>query len=100
MKNITVAPNFTPTVPDGVTSPRGVKAVTIAPGVQLHEMYKYLGARNLMIVAGSANTVGFAGGYVQGGGHSLLGWLHGMASDNVLEFQVVLADVGFPLTSS
>ncbi|GES65794.1 hypothetical protein ATEIFO6365_0012018600 [Aspergillus terreus] len=92
MKDITVVPNFMPTVPDGVTPPPGVNAVTIAPGVQLHEMYKYLGARNLMVVAGSANTVGFAGGYVQGGGHSLLGWLHGMASDNVLEFQVVPAD--------
>ncbi|KAL5366646.1 hypothetical protein BJX96DRAFT_182881 [Aspergillus floccosus] len=92
MKDITVVPNFTPSVPDGVIAPPGVEAVTVAPGVQLHEMYKYLGARKRMVVAGSANTVGFAGGYVQGGGHSVLGWLHGMASDNVLEFQVVLAD--------
>lgn len=46
-----------------------------------------------MAVGGSSNTIGVAGGYIQGGGHSFLSWLHGMASDNVLEFQVVLADV-------
>lgn len=93
LKDITIVDEFVPTVPDGQTAPEGIKAVTLGAGVQLHEMYDYLAPQGLMVVGGTANTVGAAGGYIQGGGHSLLGWLHGMASDNALEYQVVLADV-------
>lgn len=34
-------------------------------------------------------TVGFAGGYIQGGGHSPLSSLYGMAADHVLSFNIV-----------
>lgn len=93
LKEISIVDEFVPTVPDGEDAPEGIKAVTLGAGVQLHEMYEYLAPHGLMVVGGTANTVGVAGGYIQGGGHSLLAWLHGMASDNALEFQVVLADV-------
>ncbi|KAK9848861.1 hypothetical protein MYU51_015131 [Penicillium brevicompactum] len=92
LKEISIVDEFVPTVPNGEDSPEGIKGVTLGAGVQLHEMYEYLAPHGLMVVGGTANTVGVAGGYIQGGGHSLLGWLHGMASDNALEFQVVLAD--------
>lgn len=88
-----VIDNFIPSVPDDAAPPSGVKAATLGAGVQLHEMYAYLGSKGAMVVGGSANTVGVSGGYIQGGGHSVLGWLHGMASDNAIEFQVVTADV-------
>lgn len=94
MKNISISDEFVPTVPPGLSPPDGTHAATVSAGVQLHEMYKSLGSRGVMAVGGFSNTVGIAGGYIQGGGHSFLGWLHGMASDNVLEFQVILADVG------
>ena len=42
-------------------------------------------------VVGSCPTVGAAGGYTQGGGHSLLTGLYGLAADNVLEWEVVTA---------
>lgn len=93
MKSMSISNEFVPTVPPMSTRPDGVKAVTVGAGVQLGEMYAFLGSKGLMAVGGTFNTVGVAGGYIQGGGHSFLGWLHGMASDNVLEFQVVLADV-------
>ncbi|KAJ5369416.1 hypothetical protein N7509_014028 [Penicillium cosmopolitanum] len=92
MKSMSISNEFVPTVPPMSTRPDGVKAVTVGAGVQLGEMYAFLGSKGLMAVGGTFNTVGVAGGYIQGGGHSFLGWLHGMASDNVLEFQVVLAD--------
>ncbi|CAG8051302.1 unnamed protein product [Penicillium olsonii] len=92
MKEISILDDFVPTAPKNKRAPPGIKAVTLGAGVQLHEMYSYLGSRGLMVVGGTANTVGITGGYIQGGGHSLLGWLHGMASDNALEFHVVLAD--------
>lgn len=54
----------------------------------------YLGANKTghQIVGGSCPTVGIAGGYSQGGGHSMLGSLYGMGADNVLEWEVVTAD--------
>ena len=76
-----------------MSAPESIKAVTLGAGVQQHEMYSFLGSKGVMVVRGSANTVGVAGRYVQGGGHSYLGWLREMASDNALEFQVVLANV-------
>jgi FAD/FMN-containing dehydrogenase len=95
-KNISVVDGFVPRMPAGTATSEKIKAVTLGAGVQLREMYAYLGSKGLMVVGGASNTVGVAGGYVQGGGHSYLGWMHGMASDNVLEFQVVLADVRLP----
>ena len=82
-----------PSAPTGSNLPAGVRAVTLSAGVQQHDLYVKLGAQNTMIVMGSANTVGPVGGYIQGGGHSLMGWIAGMASDNALEFMVVTADV-------
>ena len=37
-------------------------------------------------------TVGFAGGYIQRGGHGPLASLHGMAADQALSFEVITAD--------
>jgi FAD/FMN-containing dehydrogenase len=37
-------------------------------------------------------TVGVGGGYVLGGGHSPLGSVHGLAADQVLAMEVVLAN--------
>ncbi len=44
------------------------------------------------IVSGDCPTVGITGGYSQGGGHSLLNSVYGMAADNVLEWEAVTAD--------
>jgi FAD/FMN-containing dehydrogenase len=40
-------------------------------------------------------TVGMMGGYIQGGGHSPLSSIHGMAADHVLSMEVVTADGRF-----
>ncbi|CAG8888806.1 unnamed protein product [Penicillium egyptiacum] len=80
-------------VPEGAPKDGGEgAAVTIEAGVSLRELHTAVGARNRAVVAGAANTVGAAGGYVQGGGHSFLGPWKGLASDNALEFTVVTAD--------
>ena len=44
------------------------------------------------LVSGDCATVGYAGGYSSGGGHSMLNSVHGLAADNVLEWEVVTAD--------
>ncbi|OJD16887.1 hypothetical protein AJ78_02985 [Emergomyces pasteurianus Ep9510] len=90
LKDVVFTENFIPYGSPGDQEGQG-PAVTIGAGVQLAELYKELGAKGQMAVAGSAHGVGAAGGYVQGGGHSILGPWKGMASDNVLQFRVILA---------
>jgi FAD/FMN-containing dehydrogenase len=41
------------------------------------------------IVGGDCPTVGIAGGFAQGGGHSPLSSVHGYGADNILEWEVV-----------
>lgn len=89
LKDITIVDDF---VPEGGDESEG-PAVTIGAGVQLNQLYETLNGSDVVVVAGFANTVGAAGGYIQGGGHSPLGTWAGMAADNALEFDVVTADV-------
>ncbi|KAG9082944.1 hypothetical protein FRC06_004762, partial [Ceratobasidium sp. 370] len=70
----------------------GVPAVTLGAAEQWRDVYQAVDKRNATIVGGAANSVGVAGGYVQGGGHSPLGSLYGMAVDNVLQFTIVKPD--------
>ncbi|KAL0565738.1 hypothetical protein V5O48_016281 [Marasmius crinis-equi] len=51
--------------------------------------------RGLVAVSGECPTVGFAGGYIQGGGHSLLSSFYGLAADQSLEFEVITAQGEF-----
>ena len=50
-----------------------------------------VGAAGYRILSGTCQTVGIAGGYTSGGGHSLLNGIGGMAADAVLEWEVVTA---------
>ncbi|KAI2793331.1 putative FAD-linked oxidoreductase [Penicillium oxalicum] len=88
MKEIEVLDNF---IPRGGRRGEG-PAMTIGAGVQLPEMYVAAAKYHRTVMAGSAHTVGGAGGYIQGGGHSPFGQWKGLASDNALEFEVVVAD--------
>ncbi|KAI0064553.1 FAD-binding domain-containing protein [Artomyces pyxidatus] len=67
-------------------------AVTVGSGVGLHALYNASKVQGKMIVGGSAVTVSAAGGYVQGAGHSAFSPLFGLAADNALQFEVVIAD--------
>jgi FAD/FMN-containing dehydrogenase len=94
MKNISFVDSFRPQGCGSAAKSEG-PAVTIAAGVFVKDLYRALGEKNLTAVIGLAHTVGAAGGYIQGGGHSPLGWWKGLAADNALEFTVVTAKVGF-----
>ncbi|KAJ5523312.1 hypothetical protein N7513_012856 [Penicillium frequentans] len=91
MVNKTVHTNFKPAGYNDADGGVGL-AVTLGAGVELYDMYTWLAENDIMAVGGSAHGVGVTGGYIQGGGHSLLAGIHGMASDNALEFTVVVAD--------
>ncbi|KAF8270094.1 hypothetical protein EI94DRAFT_1572358 [Lactarius quietus] len=67
-------------------------AVTVGAGVGLEELYTAAEAQNKIFVGGTAVTVSPAGGYIQGGGHSVFSPIYGLAADNVLQYSVVLAN--------
>ncbi|ETS76200.1 hypothetical protein PFICI_11587 [Pestalotiopsis fici W106-1] len=64
-------------------------AIRAGAGVQGFEAIEFAGTHDLVAVTGSCPSVGLAGGYTQGGGHSSLASKFGLAADNALEFQVV-----------
>lgn len=86
---------FTPC--PGTTPP--LPAITTAPGVSWGEAYAAADAAKVTVVGGSEISVSSCGGYTQGGGHSWQGPAFGMAVDNALAFDVVLAN-GTAVTAS
>ena len=65
------------------------KAIKVGADVQMFEAYDAANAQGLSVVGGECQTVGYAGGYVQGGGHSSLASKYGLAADQVLEWEVI-----------
>lgn len=71
----------------------------VGAGVQAFEVYAAAEAQGLRVVGGSCPTVALAGGFSQGGGHSALSSVYGLAADQTLEWEFVTAD-GKLLTAS
>ena len=61
-------------------------------GVQAFEAYAAADQHGLAVVGGECSTVGLAGGYTQGGGHSALSSMYGLAADQTLEWEVVTGE--------
>ncbi|KAI1135180.1 FAD-binding domain-containing protein [Hypoxylon sp. FL0543] len=74
-------------------------AFKLGAGVQAFEAYEAARENGVTIVGGEGRTVGVMGGYILGGGHSPLSSLYGMAADQVLSMEVVLADGRFVTAS-
>jgi hypothetical protein len=51
----------------------------MAPGL---DVYKAAAEQNVIVVGGHARTVGAAGGYLTGGGHSAFAHSYGLAVDS------------------
>jgi FAD/FMN-containing dehydrogenase len=65
------------------------KAAKLSAGVQGIEAYRAADANGLRILSGACPSVGIAGGYSQGGGHSMLSSRYGLGADQVLEWEVI-----------
>ncbi|KAL2195083.1 hypothetical protein P885DRAFT_41417 [Corynascus similis CBS 632.67] len=74
-------------------------AVKLGAGVQGFQAMSAAVAKKQVVVGGECPSVGIAGGYTQGGGHSALSTSFGLSADNTLEFEVVTA-AGELLTAS
>lgn len=67
-------------------------AMKIGAGVQGYEALDAGNNRSVVTVGGECPTVGIAGGYSQGGGHSALSTSFGLSADNILQWEVVTAN--------
>jgi FAD/FMN-containing dehydrogenase len=67
-------------------------AIATRPGTSWGEAYAAADMAKVTVVGGSEISVSSCGGYTLGGGHSWQGPAFGMAVDNVLSFDVVLAN--------
>ncbi|KAL4999899.1 hypothetical protein BDV10DRAFT_193191 [Aspergillus recurvatus] len=67
-------------------------AFTVAGGYVWDDVYEEAFARDLVVVGGGDPTVGVIGGYIQGGGHSPAMRDFGLATDQILEAEVILAN--------
>lgn len=65
-------------------------AFKLGAGVSVAEAYEFADSHKLTVVGGNEPTVGFAGGYSQGGGHGPLASRFGLAVDQILQWEVVL----------
>ncbi|RYP50622.1 hypothetical protein DL768_003904 [Monosporascus sp. mg162] len=68
------------------------KALRVSAGTQLIEAYRVAYDNGLVVVGGTCPSVGFAGGYSQGGGHGYLVSRYGLGADQALEWEVVTMD--------
>jgi hypothetical protein len=91
LKNMTYDEDF---VPVGGPSKTTYQAITLGAGVQWHEAYDFANQHGRVLVGGisAKGSVGSAGGWVMGGGHSVISPKFGLGVDNVLQFTIVLAD--------
>lgn len=62
--------------------------VTVGAGAQMWDVYSATDAVNQTIVGGGGKSVGI-GGYITGGGHSILSPRYGLAADQVLQMEMV-----------
>ncbi|KAJ5895688.1 hypothetical protein N7495_007379 [Penicillium taxi] len=66
-------------------------AFQVGAGTMGYQILDAATAHGLVVVTGECPTVGLAGGYTQGGGHSALSSSFGLGADQTLEFSVVTA---------
>lgn len=77
---------------DVSTSTYTGKAIKMSAGIQGIEAYRAAHEQGLVVVGGECPTVGIAGGYTQGGGHSALSSKFGLAADQTLEWEIITSN--------
>ncbi|KAH8597085.1 hypothetical protein B0O99DRAFT_85648 [Bisporella sp. PMI_857] len=79
-------------VPEGCVNMQPRDTITTGAGVNFDEVYRFADEHNVTFIGGYSPTVGTTGGWLQGGGHSVLSVVHGLGIDRVLEFKVITPD--------
>ncbi|KAJ0422716.1 FAD-binding domain-containing protein [Aspergillus carlsbadensis] len=90
LKDIQFVDNFIPR--GGGESDAEGRAVIVGAGVLGTELLDAGQGHGLNVMTGVCRSVGVVGGFLQGGGTSLLAPAYGLAADNALQFTVVTAE--------
>ncbi|KAK0227831.1 FAD-binding domain-containing protein [Armillaria fumosa] len=77
-------------VPEGGN--KSYRAITMGAGVPFIDVYEFADANNVTIIGAYHQTVAPSGGWVMGGGHSVLTPVYGLGVDRVLQFKIVTPD--------
>ncbi|KAF7350728.1 FAD-binding domain-containing protein [Mycena sanguinolenta] len=78
---------FTPAMCD-----TSYRAITVGAGVTFGQVYKFADDNDSMFIGGYAQTIGASGGWMMGGGHSILAPTYGIGVDRVVEIKIVTPD--------
>lgn len=70
-------------------------ALQVSAGVLSHELYEAADKYGVTAVGGEGYSVGWAGGYLAGGGHSPMSSMYGLGADQILNVEVVTPDGRF-----
>ncbi|KAL2800369.1 FAD-binding domain-containing protein [Aspergillus keveii] len=88
--------NYTPAlklekgfVPEGCSAPVG-DVITFGAGQMFGPLYDFAHKNKVRVVGGTSQTVGAAGGWLTGGGHSILSNELGLGVDNAQQIRAVL----------
>lgn len=76
----------------GVSGIEGMDTITTGPGVNFDEVYQFAEEEGVTFIGAYAGTVGVSGGWVQGGGHSVLSPVYGLGIDRVVQLKIVTTD--------
>ncbi|KAI1134260.1 FAD-binding domain-containing protein [Hypoxylon sp. FL0543] len=80
-------------VPEGCTGNLNVgRAVTVGTGVSTNDIHNFAQKHESTFIGGYSPTVAASGGWVLGGGHSVLSPVYGLGADRVAEFKIVTPD--------
>jgi FAD/FMN-containing dehydrogenase len=67
-------------------------AMTVGAGVGWQQVYDWADSLNITAIGGYHQTVGASGGWLTGGGHSVLSPVYGLGVDRVVQFKVCSLD--------
>ncbi|KAI5918704.1 hypothetical protein F4810DRAFT_558419 [Camillea tinctor] len=90
LKGLEFHSNF---VPEGCTRNASVgRAVTAGTGASSADVVTFAAAHDSTAIVGYAPTIAVSGGWVLGGGHSVLSPAYGLGVDRVVQFKIVTPD--------
>ncbi|KAJ7186129.1 FAD-binding domain-containing protein [Mycena filopes] len=88
LQTMTFHPSFVADNCKGTTH----RAVTTGAGVTLEQVFQFADEHDSTFVGGYAQTIGASGGWLMGGGHSVLSPTLGLGVDRVLQIKIVTPD--------
>ncbi|KAJ7328364.1 FAD-binding domain-containing protein [Mycena albidolilacea] len=96
LDSLEYTPNF---IPEGGNQSYK-ETITFGRGVPFEDLYKFADTNNLTIIGGYHQTIAASGGWVMGGGHSVLSPVYGLGVDRVLQFRIVTPDGQYRVANS